>query len=288
MTRILLVLTFFVPLTAEAMRPVSVAAPGLPSAAEANDGHEAVAPVKGPVKLRLRTVDADVEVSVGAGNKITVRVPEGEGHHVAVRQAGGDRYEVLFDGQPTISCGKVCLSVPQKSELDIATDSGDVMVRGVDGEVRLYSAAGDLHVVRANGVEVRSVSGDVAVEEAAGPVRIETVSGDAVVNMVPGAQGKLQFKTTSGDLTWNGACGSGCRLEANSLSGDLAFRFQRGSSFDMRYLSHSGEVSDELGLPLAGARPGGQEVSLQARYGSGDGLVECHTFSGDLRLARAR
>jgi DUF4097 and DUF4098 domain-containing protein YvlB len=160
------------------------------------------------------------------------------------------------------------VEVPLRSSVDLSSDSGDVSVKGVGGDVH-----------------ARSISGDVVVSGAAGEVRAETVSGDVKV-ATAGSAPKLQVQSTSGDVQWNGDCGSGCRVDARTLSGDLVFQLGQKSSFAVRYTSHTGELTDELGLAHNEHPP--REASLRARYGSGDGLVEAQTFSGDLRLARAR
>jgi hypothetical protein len=244
---------------------------------------QAVQWVKGAVKLRLSTLAADVEVTAGADKQVTVKVSEGDVGHVSFRQDGGERLEVLFDGVPALRCGKVCVAVPPRSAVDVTTASGDVQVRGTDGEVRLRSAAGDLHVTRAGSLEIRSVSGDVGVEQVAGEARIETVSGDASVTNAP----RVRFATTSGDLLWTGTCGDGCELAARTLSGDITLQLNPASSFGLHYTSHSGDLLDELGLAHSGTRAP-PETNLRSHLGAGDGLIECETFSGDLRLARRR
>jgi hypothetical protein len=244
--------------------------------------------VKGPIKLRVKTVAGDVEIVAGQGRQITAQLSDGDAGGVTFREGGGDRIEVLFDGDPSLRCGKLGLTVPKGSEVDVWTNSGDVTVKAVSGNVRIRSVAGDVHVTRAQNVELRTISGDVIAEEIAGEVRIETVSGDTRITASKGSTSpRLAFNTTSGDLVWSGSCGPGCKLEARSLSGDLQLKLDPLSSFDVHYLSHSGEVNDDFKLEYAGPRPPSHEVNVRARYKAGDGLVECQTFSGDLRLLQA-
>ena len=91
--------------------------------------------------------------------------------------------------------------------------------------------------------------------------------------------------TTSGDVHWSGQCGPGCRLEARTLSGDVALTMSDKSSFALRFASHTGELEDQMNLSIVGSKAP-HESNLRARYGSGEGLVEAQTFSGDLHLAR--
>ncbi len=242
--------------------------------------------VRGAIKLRLATLAADIEVVAGSDKQVTVRLSEADGARVTFREEGGDRVELLFNGAPTLRCGRLCVEVPPKSSVELSSDSGDVVVRGVGGDVRARSTAGDVKIDGAAGVEARSISGDVVVSGASGEMRVDTVSGDIAVN-APGSATRLEANSTSGDVSFNGGCGAGCRMETRTLSGDVALNLGDKSSFAIRFASHGGEVADELGLSFTGPKAP-REASLRARYGSGDGLIEAQTFSGDLHLARAK
>jgi hypothetical protein len=242
--------------------------------------------VRGAIKLRLSTVSADVQVIRGGDKQVQVSLQEADGARVTFREEGGDRVELLFNGVPMLRCGRVCVEVPAKSAVEVSSDSGDVLVRDVGGDVNARSTAGDVKIDRAAAVEARSVSGDVFIGEASGAVRVETVSGDVRLS-TSGENGRVQVSSTSGDVDWTGGCGSGCRVETRTLSGDVALNVTAKSSFAVHFASHSGEVTDDLGLGFSGEHAP-REASLRARYGSGDGLVEAQTFSGDLHLARAK
>ena len=243
-------------------------------------------PTRGAVKLRLHALSGDVEVVAGGEKQITVKLRGADGAHVSLREDGGDRVELLFDGLPVLRCGRVCVEVPRTSAVEVAADAGDVQVHGTHGDVRARSTGGDVHVEHVESVQVRSVSGDVVVESASGEVRVDTVSGDVHVGTA-GSSGKVAVNTTSGDVHWVGGCANGCRLEARTLSGDVMLQPADKSSFALRFQTHTGDVADDLKLTFAGARSP-REPNLAARYGAGDGLVEVQTFSGDLHLARAR
>src|SRR5204863_907612 len=102
--------------------------------------------------------------------------------------------------------------------------------------------------------------------------------------LVPGPGAQLDFETTSGDLRWTGGCGPRCRLTAATVSGDLSFRVDPSSSFELRFQTYSGDLQDRVGL--TGVQLGRRGLARPARYGAGEGVVDCRTFSGDLRLER--
>jgi hypothetical protein len=275
----------FIPSLAEARVPDwwRKAALGDHEDRDSDDRQTARLKTAGPIRLRLHAIAGDVEVVAGGDKQITVKAFETGGARISFREEGGDRVELLFNDAPKLRCGRLCVEVPAKSAIDVSSDTGDVVIHRIGGDVRARSVAGDVKVENAAAVDARSISGDVVVQNAQGEVRVETVSGDVAINTV-GLGTRMQASTTSGDVSWSGSCGSGCRIEARTLSGDIQLAMADKSSFALHFMTHGGEVTDDFNLNLAAK----QADSLNARYGSGDGIVEAQTFSGDLHLARAK
>lgn len=267
------------PSTAQAMRPPTSWRPtaGGWEATEtggASGGHTIA--VKGPVKLRVRTINADVEVTPSRDREVSVRVVDSDVGRVAVEERGGDRVEVMFDGT----------TVLPGSDVEGTTADGEVSIAGVGGAVRARTASSDVRVRRATSVEIRTVSGDVAVDDLAGEARIDTVSGDAQVGVAAATAPQVRFASTSGDLTLRGPCGAQCRVEARTMSGDLALQLAQPTSFELHYLTRSGELSDDLHLEVQPQARTGRETRLRARAGRGEGLIDdLQTWSGDVSLA---
>jgi hypothetical protein len=266
--------------SASAMRPPGLASESWTTPEAAASG-VVVAPVRGAVKLRLRSVAAQVEVVSGPAGSVTVRLRDSEVGKVTVEEQGGDRIELRFDGAAALKRGKVGVRVPLRSDVEVVSAGGDVDIDGVGGAARVQTQSGDVRVRGADTAELHTISGDVELSEVAGEARIETVSGDAKVSGVS----RLRYTSTSGDLVWGGGCAARCRVEARTLSGDVALRLGSGSSFDVRYLTHTGEVSDEVGVEMSPPAPG-REVARRGRYQRGDGLIEIETWSGDLAMLR--
>jgi putative adhesin len=265
--------------------------PPLPPMANGPTGSAvATLDVKGPVTVRADVLSAEIEVVAGSGKQVKAQLIDSSG---AVRLSQqGDRVEVGLNsktGWPHVPAGidgKLRLEVPAGSSVELTSASGDIQVRDTGGAVRLRTASGEVRLRKVSNVEVMAVSGDVVVENATGEVRLRTVSGDAKVSQWGGGA-KLEYGTTSGDLDWTGACGAGCRIEARSTSGDVRLNMSPSSSFDLRFVTHSGDVGDDLKMQTLEqneTRHGGG--SLHARYGRGEGLIEAQTFSGDLRITK--
>jgi hypothetical protein len=250
--------------------------------------------VKGPVTLRADVLSSEIEVVPGAAKMVKASLLDGSSTGIKLVERG-DRIEVAFEmrgngGWPRIPGGiegKLRVELPPGSHVELTSASGDIMVRDVGGNVRVRTASGEVHLKKVANVEVMAVSGDVTVENASGEVRLRTVSGNANVSQWGGAASKLEYGTTSGDLDWAGTCGNGCRIEARSTSGDVKLMLTPASSFELRYVTHSGDVNDDMKMQTMQSSPTRRGAgSIVARYGKAEGLIEAQTFSGDLHVAR--
>jgi hypothetical protein len=236
------------------------------------------------VKIVAPGVDGDAlaaAVSVGAveipgGHEITVEVP---------RQPRSARFWNRGGVDIFISC-------PHGADVDFASASADLAVRGRVGAVGAKSASGDLRIEHVAGPArvntasgdvsldvleqnstVNTVSGDVSVARATGALTMSLVSGDVRLGFVSGAAsmstasgdvsvetltgGELRIQTISGDVRVGVAHGTGVWIDAQSVSGDLA------SELDLREADGAGAAS-------------GPAVPLQVK-----------TVSGDVAIVRA-
>ena len=190
------------------------------------------APVARGVTVRLETLSADIEVTRNGEQKVVLTVDDGDVGSVRLVARDRNILDAVFDGQGSLSSGRIRLRVPAGSGVDVRSQSGDVRVRDLGGEAKVRSLSGDLSVTGAVGADVRSVSGDVRVE-GAGNMRVKTVSGDLEVRELrAGAPAtSIELESTSGDVNWSGSCGAGCRLTAGTVSGDLRLSLDPKSAF---------------------------------------------------------
>ena len=72
-----------------------------------------------------------------------------------------------------------------------------------------------------------------------------------------------------------------------TTSGDVGLALAPSSSFELHFVSHSGDLDDRLGVSVLDAEHGKHGAGqVRARIGKAEGLVECQTFSGDLDLRK--
>jgi DUF4097 and DUF4098 domain-containing protein YvlB len=234
--------------------------------------------------VHLEVFSGDITVGVGQPGRVLVTVDGAGARQARLVAETPDRVRVEFDGRRRLRTGDVHVEVPPKSGADLSTVSGGVVVRGLGGQVRVRTVEGDIDVERAAGLEAQAVSGDIRAHDIGGPTRIRSVAGTvSVASSTPAPQ--IELDTTSGDLEWRGTCGKGCRLDARTMSGDVVLHPTKESSFALRYQSHSGDLEDGVSMIVTREKRA-FGTSASARFGKGEGVIECQSFSGDLRVKR--
>jgi DUF4097 and DUF4098 domain-containing protein YvlB len=196
------------------------------------------------------------------------------------------------------------VKVPKKTEVEIQSVSGDVVLTGVDGAASAQSVSGDVRVTDASDLaQAQSVSGNVEVLRARSARRaeIESVSGEVFVEDVEASE--LNVSSVSGDVRLSGVSSRGASLE--SVSGDLAYTGSIAAGGRYDFQSHSGDVvltlGDQVGFALEASTFSGEIESdftfkttsraekgrsLSAVVGDGSAVIEASTFSGDILLRR--
>ena len=214
--------------------------------------------------LRLSNeTGGQVTLSSGQGDEIDVQrrlrggplsEPEEE-----VNESGD---ELRIDGECSgLSFFSTCsidyeITVPEGTEVQVETVSGDINAGNLDGELTLST-----------------VSGDIDLSEQTGDASAETVSGQIKVT---GMDGSLVAETTSGAIT---AAGEGTVLDASTTSGEIDL--SGFTAEEVRAETTSGELSIGGGFTTleAGSVSGGIEIDTDTPFE----LMSLETVSGSVR-----
>ena len=138
--------------------------------------------------------------------------------------------------------------VPAGGRFVARTISGDIDIRGLQGDVAANTVSGDVWIETSGLAEARTVSGSVRATlgrtDWSGELAFETVSGDVTVEAPDGLEADVDFATISGDIetdfaiavrgrgfvrhSLRGTIGSGGRhLKLKTVSGDVTLRRRR-------------------------------------------------------------
>jgi DUF4097 and DUF4098 domain-containing protein YvlB len=235
------------------------------------------APVKEGARLLLRADNGAIDVNPVPGNKVTCVVilhadtaDEAEARRLFDRfqlsarsvDSGGVYLTSESPGRARHGANfgvRFQLTVPRRFNLDVETQGGDITVDGpLEGEARLTTAGGDVHVAGLTGatrietaggnITLGPMGGDVVARTAGGSIRVGDVKGDALLE-------------TSGGEIVTGAVGG--TVKAETAGGDVVVA------------SATGEVL---------ARTAGGQIQV----GPAGGSVRAETAGGSIRLQGAR
>lgn len=152
------------------------------------------------------------------------------------------------------------LNVPQATDIDFSTASGDFAVSDLKSTIEASTASGDVELTNITGeFDVSTASGDIKGRDVNGNVDFNTASGDVDLAQV---EGELSVSTASGEIS------------AENLSGEIDFSTASGKV----------EVSQSTGefeLSAASGRVEADEITLTARS-------SFSTASGDVEVVLAK
>jgi hypothetical protein len=252
-------------------------------------------------RLHVRNVSGDTKIAVGEDGTIHVKARKRvrgtseerakrllENVEVRMEQDGDDivlkphLYEQDRGWADLFRGGRVAvdfdITVPREVRLEAMTVSGDLLVQGTRGPI-----------------DAQSVSGDVKLEDVQGPLRLKTVSGDGEVSDFAGqlisnsVSGDLGFDrvrlhgsdivTVSGEVRVDGELDKAREHRVKTISGDVDLRLS-GGSYDIRFVSVSGDLQSQLGGDVNGTGRRDKHVVI----GAAETKVKVKTMSGDLEL----
>ncbi len=211
------------------------------------------APVKEGARLLVRADGGTVSINPGPGDKVictvtlraytsdeakarrlfdgfqfTARSAEGGGVYITSqspqREGHGANFRVQFQ-----------ISVPQRYNLDVETQGGDINVEGpLEGEARLTTAGGDVRVSGLSGpgrietaggsITLGRMGGEVTARTAGGAIHVSDVKGDTILETSGGeivtgeVTGALKAETAGGDVVVGGATG---QVQARTAGGQI-------------------------------------------------------------------
>ncbi len=242
--------------------------------------------------LSVATSSSDILLHAGSGSEARVEV-YGKGRDVeegfrrlnfSVERDGSAliiKTERANDGwfQNNRASFDIVVTAPERLDLNIATSSGDITFRRVEGEGEIATSSGDvdfdLHV---GDLSVSTSSGDVEADRIEGRFSFSTSSGDFSADHVSGPA--VTFASSSGDFEADRIDAD--RFDAKTSSGDVTVDMLLGSA---EIGTSSGDVDlDDL------------EGALSVSTGSGDvqasltkpGRVDISTGSGEVSLRAPR
>jgi DUF4097 and DUF4098 domain-containing protein YvlB len=285
--------------------------------------------VTGPLRLDLENGSGSVDIRAGEAGQVHIR---GEVHvrgwswrdarqqlediiaHPPIEQHGNLIHVGLNKFRMRMATISYRIVVPPETELQAATGSGSLEVRGIHGPARLIVGSGgvtaadireDTQVTAGSGgVTLANIGGEVRILAGSGGITLSATHGDIRVTAGSGGitiaapGGRINAKTGSGGITIGGAAAD-LRVATGSgsleISGDPApqsyWELHTGSgsieigvpaSASFRLHAHSSSGSIDSGIPIVVEERTRRE--LRARAGGGEARIEAHSASGSIHI----
>jgi DUF4097 and DUF4098 domain-containing protein YvlB len=193
--------------------------------------------------VRVNTISGDLVVKKGATDQIEVEVIASYSPSDSFEPKFRERGNVLKMSERMYGSNSGSstwiLTVPEGTEIDFSTASGDLTVEELSGEFSAETASGDIVLEDCRGeFDFSTASGDIEVMSCNGAFDISTASGD--IDMED-CHGEFELSTASGDVD-----ASGILIEDASsfstASGRVNVKLAQTAEHDLELSSASGRV----------------------------------------------
>lgn len=232
-------------------------------------------------EVKIKTVSGDCIIKKGNGNEVEVILTYSyyDEEYEPKFEQRGDRLILTERFRDRTSHGRSTwnLTVPEQTNIDFSTASGNLEVEDLQSTIEANTASGNVQLSSMIGeFEVSTASGDVEAKRLQGRVKFSTASGDVDLSGLAGntkistasgrikaieAEGEIVLSTASGDINVSSSSGE---FEVSAASGDVEadnIVLKAESSFS----AASGDVEVALGK-----RP---EYDLKVSAASGDATL---------------
>lgn len=167
--------------------------------------------------------------------------------------------------------------------LELATVSGDLMVRASVQRLILSSVSGDVDFSGdALRVEIETVSGEVELDGVSGELDVTTVSGDVTVD--GGTVSNGEFEAVSGDIELYVSLEDGGRINVSSMSGDVELYLPGDQEAEIFAQTFSGDIESDYGR--VSNTKHGPGSKLEHQEGNNGATINLNSFSGDVTIDR--
>lgn len=266
--------------------------------------------------LAVGVPPADTTVELRPGDRIVIEELSGsltitawDRDAVDVLAEGGEGViEVLRSGS-TVHIGRSVTSrrgrredttvrVPSWIDIEVASTSMDVSIRGVGGALDVRNVSGDVDIADVDGpLEVRSVSGEIRVTDARGPVRassqsddvtltrvagpVEAHSGDGDIRLVDLRSPSVQAEAQDGDIDFDGLVADDGEYGFYVHDGDARIAVPEATNASVRVSTFDGDFESDFTVRVEHFTSGRR---FDFVLGDGGADMEIEVFDGDIRL----
>ena len=181
------------------------------------------------------------------------------------------------------------ISVPAESELQVRSDSGNVVVDSVHGDMSFDTVAADLSLQDVEGyLMIKSIGGSTVCTRCAGRIYATSISGN--FQLLQPTMDNVRVQTSSGNILFDGGFMNRGIYVLKNYSGTIEVRFSSSDSFDVRATSLYGNVINQAPVvPDRHNMPAPRNGLAKSLFGSmndGRAKVELSSFNGTIKISK--
>jgi DUF4097 and DUF4098 domain-containing protein YvlB len=249
-----------------------------------------------PVVVLRNIVNGRIEVRSSANSEVVVSSTAAADKVALDIEQVGDRIDISASAlKPTAQAedpeADFQLTVPEKTELQLKTQTGLIYVEQVTGDMKLESVAGDIHLKEVSGyIIVKTTGGSLRCTSCSGKLEFTSISGNAQV--LQPALTNVSLMTTSGNILYDGDFIRTGIYSMKSGKGLVEVRFSGNDSFDLNAQTNLGTVDNQAADFLKPDTHSSRHTasnfahSLFGTVGQGLAKVELSSYSGTIRILK--
>ena len=200
--------------------------------------------------------------SHGQESSIDVRVPRG--YRVEAKTSGGDvRLESIAGPSRIRTSGGNIMAKGVKGDVDLETSGGDVRLESMEGSIEAHTSGGNIHSA--------SIRGDINANTSGGDLRLL------------GVDGKIRASTSGGDVECE-LVGANRGITASTSGGSIRLRLPKDVAGKLEAESSGGSIDSDFSV----ATTHWEQNRLNGLINGGGPSIRVHTTGGEITLTAAK
>jgi len=249
--------------------------------------------VQSKPKITLRNSNGRIQVKAWNRNEVLLAWSNASGKSVVETEQAGNRVEVVTrpagDDISVDDKTDFEITVPNESELSVRTDTGNVTVESVHGDMTFDTVDANVQLTDVNGyLVVKTLDGSLLCTRCSGKLEANSISGN--VQMIEPSLEGVRVQTSSGNILFDGSFLSRGIYIMKNFSGTIEVHFSSNDSFDVNATSLKGNVVNQASFKpdTHGSNHPSSKwgQSLFGTMNEGHAKVELSSFSGTIKILK--
>jgi DUF4097 and DUF4098 domain-containing protein YvlB len=244
--------------------------------------------------VTVRNASGKVQVKAWSKNEVQIAWTNASGKTAVETEQAGNRIEVatrMTDEGASAEDLKTDfeITVPVETELSVRTDSGNVTVESVHGDMTFDTVGANLQLSDVSGyMVIKTIDGSLVCTRCAGKLEANSISGN--MQVLQPSLDSVRVQTSSGNILFDGGFLSRGVYIMKNFSGTIEVHFSPTDSFDVNATSLKGNVVNQASFKpdTHGSQhtPSKWGQSLFGTMNDGRAKVELSSFSGTIKILK--